>query len=486
MITYYRPMITYYRPMITYYRPMITYYRPMIRITVSQRLAGKPRWRLCLRHTWNCANMAGLHLNQVNLEGAILTETNLKSAVLNEVTLRDANLHQVNLTAANASGSNFQRTNLRESILTNADFSNSTLSDADLSESTATGTRFVRADLMGATFDNWLTDDKTDFKDAIAPKDLTSKVSQMDVQNEDVQNKAELKTSQLPSDPSFRKTVLIKFTDGIDWHAVSGMLQLLGDQYDGQTVGIHSIETMQDYGLRMYLTLPDQVSAIEFKQLAWEYYNHWLKKLELTYLFESRTTEEEMLVHRRDNANLLTLLERVASSPTKAIAESAPSTEALPEQNKERSPQTTGHSKRFDKEPVSPQTPISTIDSDGLNHHAPSVEGTVASQTKMTLPSSNDGSKQHLASFEDGAFDASMTAKAEKTAEADQESNSSQPSPYESIPSDSDADTPDRSIEDVDEDVESERRRKELGENASDDPIENDVWGIDAYVPPVF
>lgn len=397
------------------------------------------------------ANMAGLHLNQINLEGATLTEANLKSAILNEVNLSDANLHQANLTAANVSGSNLHGANLRKSKLIKADFSKTNLSEADLSGSEVSGTKFVRANLISAKLDNWLTDSETDFKDAIASEELASKFSQMYVQYD-----YESKKIQLLSGKASNKTILLEFADGIDWSALSEMLQLLQDRYSGEEIGIHSFETMQDYGLRIYLTLPDTVSAVELKGLAWEFYNHCLKKLELEYLFDARMTEEEMLVHRRDNTNLLKVLQRLASPPGKTIKDSTRAAEAILEKNEERSLQKVDTSKLSDKEPVSSQTYLTSDKTDFSNHRKPSIE--------------------------DNGFDKSKKTQADGDAEAGRQSESSESNSFQSTASESNSDKPNLSKEESD----NNGSREKSEEKISDKRINDATQGIDAYIPPTF
>jgi uncharacterized protein YjbI with pentapeptide repeats len=243
-------------------------------------------------------DLSNANLSEAHLDGANLGLVNLSKANLSGANLSGADLDRANLSEANLS-----KTHLSKANLSRANFSKANLSNTYLSEAKVLGADFTGANLTGACIENW---------------NINSETKLDEVECDYVYLK-ESKQERRPSDPNrnfepgeFTKlfqTVDLIFRNGVDWQALLISLEKLRVEAAGAELSIQE-----------------------------------------KHRYELKAKDVEIDSYKRENTNLMKMLERetqrpiiiqaIATATATATAESQAIAEAKSMNNSNDSSQT--------------------------------------------------------------------------------------------------------------------------------------------------
>jgi|GEM_PF-1000201 len=283
--------------------------------------------------TW--ADLGEAKLNWANLSQADLSEASLSSASLNAANLSGANLNQVSLLFTNLSLASLHQANLRGAKLTlanlnGADFTQADLSYTDLSLTQGLAANFTGANFTGACIEDWTIDSATCLDHAICDY-----VYLMADELERCPREGVFAPGGFTK--RFQQTVEtldLLFLNGINWAAFLFALQTLQDQLDQTALTVQALESRGERTLQLRLrltsSLSDDPEKITLKQALLQQYDLALKNNTEQQYDRVLLDPEQQAHHRRQAADLMTILKQQAkmrpwdmetTTPTKAAVQ---------------------------------------------------------------------------------------------------------------------------------------------------------------------
>ncbi len=234
---------------------------------------------------------------ETNFTGAMLGDAKLQESNLKGAIFRSAGLLNTNFSSSNLTEANFQEANLTIAILNDTNLTNSILVNADLSGVGAWGANFTNADFTGACINGWRIDNTTKF-DGVKCTHIYMKSNQ--------EERVPYNANEFFKPRDFQKliqkaqnTVDLIFTNGIDWQAfLQAFLKLKSET--GDELSIYSIEDKWDGYFVIRVNVPPDAD-----------------KKEIETLLKIKDTEIEG--YRRENTNLLNLLQTALQQPNQAF-----------------------------------------------------------------------------------------------------------------------------------------------------------------------
>ena len=259
------------------------------------------------------ANLVGANLSSANLSGANLSAANLSFADLSHADLRFAKLSNAQLKGADFTDAVLFSTDLSNTNFDGEDLRNLNLSNANLSGIRAVGADFSGSVLTGACIENWIIDEKTIF-DNITCEFFYFKSHEQE---------------RRPSDPNqnfkagefftlvqkVRETVDLIFLNGIDWAALLVSIHQLQIKSSDNQLSIQAIENKGDGDFVVRVTVPPDSNKAEIEKFIKEKYESERQVLESSYRSELKLKDAEIDSYRRENANLMKVLEWQSAKP---------------------------------------------------------------------------------------------------------------------------------------------------------------------------
>ena len=265
----------------------------------------------------------GTQLIQANLRGARLRNANLcgveylhptdtvntrryQTCNLSDADLTDADLTNANLTDAELGNAKLVRTDLTKAELNGAYFNNANLQGANLSLARVIYTSFINANLTGACIQNWQYSSDTKFYE------VSCKYIYYKIEYDSISQSWKFK-DRIPYNPEIdfkdgefekfiqkaQNTVDLIFTNGIDWQAfLQAFLKLKSKT--GDELSICLIDDKWDGYFVVSINVPPDAD----------------KKAIETLL---RVKDVEIEGYRRENTNLLNLLQTALQKPDQAF-----------------------------------------------------------------------------------------------------------------------------------------------------------------------
>ena len=251
-------------------------------------------------------NLRELDLSGIDFRGVNLSEIDiyeLKDLDLSRMDFSDADLHSANLSDGNLNGMNL---------------SNANLSGADFTRTQALATNFTGATLTGACLEDWNINSETKLDGVICEYVYLK------------QNRQERR----PSDPNqvfgagqFTKlfwkavsTVDLIFRNGVDWEALSLSLNKLKVEAEGVELSVQSIENKDDGTFVVRINTPPGANKAEIEKYLKREYSLVEKVLHDRYQHQLQLKDVEIDGYRRENTNLLGVVNLLGGRPINAIA----------------------------------------------------------------------------------------------------------------------------------------------------------------------
>lgn len=280
------------------------------------------------------ADFSGVNFGAVNFRYANLSYANFSDANLSDSNLskktetyfRRKTVQQYddedglyrNFSYANLSDANFGGANLSDANLSDANFSGADLSGANLAATRSLATNFADATFTGACLEDWNINSETKLDGAICEYVYLR------------QNEKERR----PSDPNqvfaageftklFRKavsTVDLIFRNGVDWEALSLSLNKLKVEAEGVEFSVQSIENKDDGTFVVRINTPTEANKAEVEKYIKREYESAEKMLRAQYLHQLQLKDVEIDGYRRENTNLLGVVNLLGGRPISAIA----------------------------------------------------------------------------------------------------------------------------------------------------------------------
>ncbi|KAM3091003.1 pentapeptide repeat-containing protein [Phormidesmis sp. 146-12] len=253
------------------------------------------------------ANFSKVNLSKANLSQAILSEANFDSS-----SLEAAFLHTADLMNANLENANLYKAVLAGAWLSGANFRGANLHEANLVAVQARKADFTGAILTGTCLQDWNIGSETKL-DGVICEYVYLKLDQQE---------------RRPSSGIFApgeftalfqkalETVDLIFADGIDWQAFFQSFQELRSQYDN--ISIQAIEKKSGGAFVIRLEVPEGADKAAIERQAKELYEVKVQLLETQYQQQLKNVEIEG--YRRENTNLLGIVNLLGSRPINAIA----------------------------------------------------------------------------------------------------------------------------------------------------------------------
>ncbi|MCC3532096.1 MAG: pentapeptide repeat-containing protein [Microcoleus sp. PH2017_22_RUC_O_B] len=271
-------------------------------------------------------DISGSDLNQAILTRASLTMANLHASDVYGANLLGADLKMADLSSANFSRTNFKFANLNRANVTQASFIKANFEGANLSALQALGTDFTQAKFSGACVEDWNINIHTKLDDIICKYIYLSAGD-----GEDYQERRPSSENDYFAFGDFKLlvsrtfiTVDLIFQNGIDWEALLNSFLRFKIENNGVDLPIEAIENKGngDFVIRVSVPPDSDKSAIEkFIKVQYEFF---CQTLEDKYRSQLKLKDIEIQSYRRENTNLMNVLEWQSVRPivSTAISES--------------------------------------------------------------------------------------------------------------------------------------------------------------------
>jgi len=276
----------------------------------------------------NQANLTGAYLTKADFTDAQLVESLLVATLLGEADLSGANLSKADLWKASLSKATLTNTNLAKANLAEVDLRecnlcNANLTQANLSTALVMGSTFEQATLTGACIQDWNINSTTQLDGVICDYVYLQQRGQ----------------ERRPSSGSFAsgeftklfqkavETVDLIFRNGIDWQAFLNSFQKLQVKCDSEELSIQALENKNDGAFVIRVNVPFNANKAEIEKYLKQEYELQLRLLEEKYIYQLEAKDEQIAIHRQQNANLTEIVKILANKPitveAKAVVKSS-------------------------------------------------------------------------------------------------------------------------------------------------------------------
>ncbi len=290
------------------------------------------------------ANLKSTDLREANLIRTCWQRTKkLNHARLGETLLANPNIRDLMVTGkgerqsykgANLRGANLKKVNLNYANLKLADLSKATLEEADLkyanlTEVNAVETNFTRAKMTGVCLEAWNIESNT-------------KLDEVDCKFVYLLEHPKPKTDDRERRPSsgifqlgeFTKlfqevlnTVDLIFKDGINWQAFVTAFKKVQDENKDSPLKVQGIEDKGDGVIVVKLAVLTEANKENIHSSFVQNYNLALKSLETEYKAKLNLKDVEIDGYKRENVNMLKIINLLANQPTNINTEAITVTE---------------------------------------------------------------------------------------------------------------------------------------------------------------
>lgn len=289
-------------------------------------------------------DFTGANLANTNLSKALLTHVcwqevkNLDYARVGNSILADLKLlrllvsgngYKKSYIRANLRGINLQYANLNEANLEGADISGSILrraklENANLSEASLLGTDFTGACLTGACLEAWNIN-----SDTLLDKVNCKFVYLIKYQQERIPSSGYFADNEFSK--LFQKvisTVILIFRSGVDWKAFVTAFRTVQIKNKDIELSVQSIEDKGDGTTIIRVNVPPNTDKAKIHSEFNLIYQNKLKSLKAQYMAQLKAKEEQILIYREKNSEMLEIIKLLANKPViidvDAISESNP------------------------------------------------------------------------------------------------------------------------------------------------------------------
>lgn len=287
-------------------------------------------------------NLCNADLSGVYLSGAYLNEAKLSRAKLNGTWLSNAELHRANLSRAdlsdadlsdaNLSNADLTNTDLSRADLSNANFSKADLSNADLSNALLIGSKLLESNLTaailtGACIQDWNINSATKSDDVICKYVYLKGGLLRHGWKSPLGNRRPSNPNSIFAPSEFTKlfqkalsTIDLIFRNGVDWEALSLSLNKLRVEAEGVEISVQAIENKDDGTFVVRLKTPLGANNAEIETYIKKEYESNEKLLQMQYQHQLQLKDVEIEGYRRENTNLLKMVDVLGNRPINAIA----------------------------------------------------------------------------------------------------------------------------------------------------------------------
>ncbi|MDJ0601058.1 MAG: pentapeptide repeat-containing protein, partial [Crocosphaera sp.] len=257
-------------------------------------------------------------LNLARAGNTILANPTVRDLLINPSNGSGINLFKASLRGANLESANLQEANLTQADISEASFKYANLKHTNLTEVNAVKTNFSDATLTGACVENWNID-------------TTTILDNVDCQYVYLLNN---KKERSPSSGEFQgnefsklfeevfDTVDLIFRNGIDWRAFLSAMNKVQVQNEETPLEVQSIEKKGDGVFVVKVHVPPDADKEKLHEQLVQKYEQEKKELEAEYKSKLAIKNTEIESYKRENTNLMKILEREASRPIQIIQQS--------------------------------------------------------------------------------------------------------------------------------------------------------------------
>jgi uncharacterized protein YjbI with pentapeptide repeats len=277
------------------------------------------------------ANLSGADLTNSNLTGADLFRADLSWADLSKANLFGANLSKTDLFGAELVTANLRGARLRKADLSEAILVRATFEDADLSMAQALKSNFSLVSLTGACLEDWNINSQTKLDDVECDYIYLKYPNQERRPSDSNRNFEPGEFTKL-----FQKalsTVDLIFRNGVDWQALLISLEKLRVEAAGAELSIQAIENKDDGAFVVRVNAPPEADKAEVEKFLKREYEVALRVLDEKYRYELKAKDVEIASYRRENTNLMRIVEWNSNRPINVEARATAESQAMAERN---------------------------------------------------------------------------------------------------------------------------------------------------------